>query len=37
MEIVTSDPAALAGGVSSLLKFQIVEHKTGDPTTVRTR
>ena len=36
VNIVTSDPAALAA-VHEFLKFQITEHKTGDPTTVRTR
>ena len=36
VDIVTSDPAALPA-VHQFLKFQIVEHKTGDPTTVRTR
>ncbi len=36
VNIVTSDPAALAA-VHQFLKFQIAEHKTGDPTTVRTR
>jgi len=36
VDIVTSDPAALAA-VHQFLKFQIAEHKTGDPTTVRTR
>jgi hypothetical protein len=36
VDIVTSDPAAL-GAVHQFLKFQIAEHKTGDPTTVRTR
>ena len=34
--IVTSDAKALAA-VHAFLKFQIAEHKTGDPTTVRTR
>jgi hypothetical protein len=34
--IMTSDPAALAA-LHQFLKFQIAEHKTGDPTTVRTR
>ena len=34
MDIVTSDPAALAA-VHQFLKFQIAEHKTGDPTTAR--
>jgi hypothetical protein len=33
---VTSDPDALAA-VHAFLTFQIAEHKTGDPTTVRTR
>ena len=36
VDIVTSDPAALAA-VHQFLTFQIAEHKTGDPTTVRTR
>jgi hypothetical protein len=36
VNIVTSDPDALAA-VHAFLKFQIAEHKTGDPTTVRTR
>ena len=36
VDIVTSDPAALAA-VHQFLTFQITEHKTGDPTTVRTR
>ena len=36
VDIVTSDPSALAA-VHQFLKFQIAEHKTGDPTTVRTR
>ena len=36
VNIVTSDPDALAA-VHQFLKFQIAEHKTGDPTTVRTR
>lgn len=36
VDILTSDPEALAA-VHAFLKFQIVEHKTGDPTTVRTR
>ena len=36
VNIVTSDPDALAA-VHTFLKFQIAEHKTGDPTTVRTR
>jgi hypothetical protein len=36
VDIATSDPAALAA-VHQFLKFQIAEHKTGDPTTVRTR
>jgi hypothetical protein len=36
VDILTSDPAAL-GAVHDFLKFQIAEHKTGDPTTVRTR
>jgi hypothetical protein len=36
VNIVTSDPTALAA-VHQFLKFQIAEHKTGDPTTVRTR
>ena len=36
VNILTSDPEALAA-VHAFLKFQIVEHKTGDPTTVRTR
>ena len=36
VDLVTSDPATLAA-VHQFLKFQIAEHKTGDPTTVRTR
>ena len=36
VNIVTSDPDALAA-VHAFLKFQIAEHKTGDPTIVRTR
>ena len=36
VSIVTSDPDALAA-VHAFLTFQIAEHKTGDPTTVRTR
>ena len=36
VNVVTSDPVALAA-VHQFLKFQIAEHKTGDPTTVRTR
>jgi hypothetical protein len=36
VDILTSDPTALAA-VHQFLKFQIAEHKTGDPTTVRTR
>ena len=36
VNVVTSDPAALAA-VHQFLRFQIAEHKTGDPTTVRTR
>ena len=36
VNIVTSDPDALAA-VHAFLTFQIAEHKTGDPTTVRTR
>jgi hypothetical protein len=36
VNIVTSDPEALAA-VHTFLKFQIAEHKTGDPTGVRTR
>jgi hypothetical protein len=36
VDIVTSDPAALAA-VHQFLTFQIAEHKTGDPTTARTR
>ena len=34
VDIVTSDPAALAA-VHQFLKFQIAEHKTGDPLTAR--
>ena len=34
--IVTSDPEPL-GAVHAFLKYQIVEHKTGDPLTVRPR
>jgi hypothetical protein len=36
VDIVTSDPAALAA-VHQFLKFQIAEHKTGDPATIRKR
>jgi len=36
VNLVTSDPDALAA-VHAFLTFQIAEHKTGDPTTVRTR
>jgi hypothetical protein len=36
VDIVTSDRAALAA-VHAFLTFQIAEHQTGDPTTVRTR
>ena len=36
VNIVTTDAAALAG-VHEFLKFQIAEHKTGDPATVRMR
>jgi hypothetical protein len=36
VDIVTSDPAALAA-VHQFLKYQIAEHKTGDPTTARAR
>jgi len=36
VNIATSDPDALAA-VHAFLKFQIAEHKTGDPTIVRTR
>jgi hypothetical protein len=36
VNIVTSDPDALAA-VHAFLRFQIAEHKTGDPTTVRAR
>jgi hypothetical protein len=36
VNIVTSDADALAA-VHAFLKFQIAEHKTGDPTTVRKR
>jgi hypothetical protein len=36
VNIVTTDAAALAG-VHEFLKYQIAEHKTGDPTTVRMR
>jgi hypothetical protein len=36
VDIVTSDPAALAA-VHLFLKFQIAEHKTGDPLAVRPR
>jgi len=36
VDIVTSDPAALAA-VHQFLTFQIAEHRTGDPTTARTR
>ena len=34
--IVTSDPQAL-GAAHAFLKYQIAEHKTGDPSTVRPR
>lgn len=34
--IVTSDPEAL-NAVHAFLKYQIAEHKTGDPATVRSR
>jgi hypothetical protein len=36
VDTVTSDPDALAA-VHAFVKFQIAEHKTGDPTAVRTR
>ena len=36
VDIVTTDAAALAG-VHEFLRYQIAEHKTGDPATVRTR
>ena len=36
VNIVTKDPDALAA-VHAFLTFQIAEHKTGDPVTVRTR
>ena len=36
VNIVTADADALAA-VHAFLKFQIAEHKTGDPTTVRAR
>jgi hypothetical protein len=36
VNIVTSDPSALAA-VHTFLTFQIAEHKTGDPTSVRRR
>ena len=36
VNVVTSDPSALAA-VHQFLRFQIAEHKSGDPTTVRTR
>ena len=36
VNIVTSDADALAA-VHAFLRFQIAEHKTGDPTTVRAR
>ena len=36
VDVITSDPAALAA-VHQFLTFQIAEHKTGDPTTVRMR
>ena len=36
VDIVTSDPTAIAA-VHQFLKFQIAEHKTGDPTTLRAR
>ena len=36
VNIVTTDATALAG-VHEFLRYQIAEHKTGDPTTVRAR
>jgi hypothetical protein len=36
VDIVTSDSEALVA-VHAFLKFQIAEHKTGDPTTVQSR
>jgi hypothetical protein len=36
VNVVTSDPVALAA-VHQFLKFQIADHKTGDPSTARTR
>ena len=36
VNITTADPDALAA-VHAFLKFQIADHKTGDPTTVRRR
>ena len=36
VSITTTDPDALAA-VHQFLRYQIAEHKTGDPTTVRTR
>jgi hypothetical protein len=36
VNIVTSDPEALAA-VHQFLKFQIAEHKTGDPTSIQAR
>ena len=36
VNIVTTDPDAIAA-VHQFLRFQIAEHKTGDPTIVRTR
>jgi hypothetical protein len=36
VNIVTSEPAAL-DAVHAFLKFQIADHKTGDPSTVRAR
>ncbi len=36
VNIITTDPEALAA-VHAFLKFQITDHKTGDPSEVRTR
>ena len=36
LNIVTADATALAG-IHEFLRYQIAEHKTGDPTTVRAR
>jgi hypothetical protein len=36
VNIVTTDPEALSA-VHAFLKFQITDHKTGDPTSIKTR